>query len=325
VGLLGFVTLSTFTSTSAFAETSLNLGSATPYAVLAGSAITNTGATVITGDVGLAPGTSIGGFPPGIIHGTSGAADAASLAAVIASTAAYTIAASDTPFSTVAAGTLGGSTLTPGVYQSGSGLSLTGTLTLNGGGNANAVFIFQAGSTLTTASSSSVILEGGAQACNVFWQVGSSATLGTATTFVGSILAQTSATLDTGANVNGRVQAQTGAVTLDDNTISVPTCAAVTGTTTTTTTTTAGTTTTTTHPATTVTTPGSSTHGGSPTPVTSTPSAKGPTVIPVGAPATGEGGTAGSGSSPLGLAALGAFGVALSAAAIAVRTRRRHG
>ncbi|MHB2029021.1 MAG: ice-binding family protein [Acidimicrobiales bacterium] len=327
---LSFVTLLSFSSGTALAATAVNLGSAAPYAVLAGSTITNTGASVISGDIGLSPGTSITGFPPGTVSGTTDKADSASLAAMTASTDAYAVAAAETPFSTVAGGTLGG-TLSPGTYQSGSSLSLTGTLTLNGGGNANAVFIFQAGSTLTTATGSAVILENGAQACNVFWQVGSSATLGTSTAFAGTILAQTSATLDTGATLQGRVQAQSGAVTLDDNTISVPTCSAATPTTTTTTPTTTTTTptTTTTTPTTTTTTPTTTTTTTTPVAVTptSTPPSSTGTVIPVGAPATGEGGGAGPGSAVLGLIGLSAVAVAAGAASVALRSRRdrRHG
>jgi hypothetical protein len=316
-GLLTLVTLTAFTGAVAMAAaTPINLGNATPFAVLAGSTVTNTGSSVITGNVGLSPGTSITGFPPGLVNGTTGAADASSLAAQNSSTAAYLIAAGETPFSTVAAGTLGGTTLVPGVYQSANALTLNGTLTLNGGGDANAVFIFQAGSTLITASGSSVVLIGGAQACNVFWQVGSSATLGTTTSFVGTILAQTSVTLNNGASVQGRLLAQTGAVTLNNNTINVPTCAAATATTTTTTTTTIATTTTTV--------PGT-TGTKAPAKRRTTPTLPAsPTVIPVGAPKTGEGGAAGSGSILLGVIGLGALGVGVVATSVAVRTRRRH-
>ena len=310
--LLSFVTLIAFTSdTAVAAATPINLGAATPYAIVAGSTITNTGSSVIAGDIGLSPGTSITGFPPGLASGTTGAADAPSLLAQNASTAAYLVAAGETPFSTVAAGTLGGTTLVPGVYQSTSGLALNGTLTLNGGGNANAVFVFQAGSTLTTASGSSVVLEGGAQACNVFWTVGSSATLGTTTSFVGTILAKASISLNNAASVQGRLLAQTGAVTLIDNTINVPTCSAATATTTTTATTA------TTLPPTTVTTKPAKHR-------TTTTLAKSATIIPVGAPKTGEGGTAGSGSSLLGFIGLGALGVGVAATSLAVRSRRRH-
>jgi hypothetical protein len=314
VGLLSGVLLVSLSSSDAFAAaTAVNLGSATPYAVVAGSTITNTGPTVINGDVGLSPGTSITGFPPGLVNGTTDAADATSLAAQTSSTAAFGVAAGETPFATVAAGTLGGTTLVPGIYQAAGGLSLTGTLTLNAGGDADAVFIFQSGSTLTTASGSSVVLEGGAQACNVFWTVNSSATLGTTTDFVGTILALTSITLDTGASVSGRLLAQTGAVTLDDNSVTVPTCLAATTPTTTTTTTTPVTTTT--HPK----------PVKKPTTGTTKPkSSPGSTIIPVGAPATGEGGTAGSSFSPLGLIGLGAIAFSATAASIAWRARRRR-
>jgi Ice-binding-like len=320
VGLLSGVMLISLTSSDAFAAaTAPNLGSAMPYAVIAGSTITNTGSSVINGDIALSPGTSITGFPPGLVNGTTDAADANSLAAQTSSTGAYGVAAGETPFATVAGGTLGGNTYAPGIYNAGA-LALTGSVTLNAGGNAAAVFIFQSGSTLVTATSSSVVLEGGAQACNVFWTVDSSATLGTTTDFAGTILAQTSITMDTGASISGRLFAQTGAVTLDDNAISLSTCAATTPTTTTTTTTTSPTTTTT-HPTTTTTHPAPVKK-----PVTTKPKSKGSgtTIIPVGAPATGEGGTAGSSFSPLGLIGLGAIALSATAASIAWRTRRRR-
>jgi hypothetical protein len=328
VGFLGVVTFVGFAGSPAFAAaTAINLGAATPYAVVAGTTITNTGSSVISGNIGLSPGTSITGFPPGLVSGTTGAADATSLAAQTSSTAAYGVAAGATPFTTVAGGNIGGTTLSPGVYESASAMQLTGPVTLNAGGDASAVFIFQAGSTLTTASGASVVLEGGAQACNVFWQVGSSATLGSTTSFVGTILALASVTLDSGASVNGRLLAQTGAVTLNDNTITVPTCAATTGTTTTTT---AATTTSTTKPVTTTTKPATVVHPvakkghkGTTTATTTTPGSP-VTIVPVGAPATGEGGTAGSSFSPLGLIGLGAITIAAGSTAIALRERRRR-
>ena len=325
-GMIGAITIVGLVSSPAFGAAAINLGAATPDAVVAGTTITNTGSSVLTGNISLSPGTSVVGFPPGTASGTTNAADASSLAAQTSATAAYGIAASATPFTTLAGGTVGGLTLSPGVYESASAMQLTGPLTLNAGGDPSAVFIFQAGSTLITASASSVVLENGAQACNVFWQVGSSATLGSTTSFVGTILALASVTLNTGASVDGRVFAQTGAVTLNDNVITVPTCAALAPTTTTTAATaaTTATTTTTTAPKAPVATkkPGGTTH-----PVTKKHPGSGTgstvTIIPTGAPATGEGGTAGAGSSPLGLIGLGAIVVSVGATSLALRARRR--
>jgi type VI secretion system secreted protein VgrG len=166
--------------------------------------------------MGLSPGSSVTGFPPG----TSGHRDVANAAALLAKndlTIAYANAAGQVPFTTLS-GNLGGRTLVAGTYRFNSSAQLTGTLVLNKGG----VYIFQIGSTLTTASSAAVRLIGGAQPCNVFWQVGSSATIGTATTMVGTIMALASITMTTGATLNGRALAQTGAVTLDTNRIIQP-------------------------------------------------------------------------------------------------------
>ncbi|GAB2825832.1 hypothetical protein GCM10027176_32780 [Actinoallomurus bryophytorum] len=196
----------------------VNLGTAANFGVLAGSTVTNTGPTVVNGDVGLSPGTAVTGFPPGTVSGTIHAADAVAAQAQIDLTAAYNDAASRGPAALVA-GDLGGQTLTPGVYQSGSSLGITGTVTLDGQGDPNAVFIIQMGSTLTTASNSRVRLINRAQAANVFWQVGSSATLGTNSIFVGNILALTSITVTTGVKIFGRALARNGAVTLDTNII----------------------------------------------------------------------------------------------------------
>jgi hypothetical protein len=212
-------------SRSAFAATAVNLGTAGNFAVLGATTVTNTGSTVVNGDLGLSPGTSVTGFPPGTVNGIKHVTDAVAAQGQTDLVAAYNAASSQTGAVTVS-GDLGGRTLTPGVYNSASSLGLTGTLTLDGQGNPSAVFIFQAGSTLTTQSASRVSLVNGAQACNVFWQVGSSATLGTNSNFSGNIMALSSITATTGAVINGSVLARNGAVTLDTNTVTKATCAA---------------------------------------------------------------------------------------------------
>jgi hypothetical protein len=217
------------------AQAPVGLGTAGNFAVLAGSAVTNTGPSVISGSLGLAPGSAVSGFPPGIvIDGTTQVANGVALQAKNDLVTAYNDAAGRSSTETVAAD-LAGETLTPGVYTSASSLGLSGQLTLDGQGNPNSVFVFQAGSSLIVGSGSQVNLIGGAQACDVFWQVGSSATIGTSSAFVGNILALTSITMTTGATLQGSALARNGAVTLDTNTITRATCAA--GTTTTTTTT----------------------------------------------------------------------------------------
>lgn len=209
------------------AASTVNLGSASNFAVLAGSAITNTGSSIINGDIGSFPTPTITGFPPGIINGVNHMGDGSTQAAKTDVTAAYNSAAGQTPVSTVPT-ELGGTTKTAGIYSSAAGtFGITGTLTLDAQGDPSAVFLFKTASTLITAGASNVALVNGAQACNVFWQVGSSATLGTNSTFKGTILALTSVTLTTGANVEGRVLAQNGAVTLDTNTVTKAICAAV--------------------------------------------------------------------------------------------------
>jgi len=177
------------------AQPPVGLGTATSFAVLAGTTVTNTGPSVISGDLGVSPGKAIVGFPPGhVINGVQHKGDAIALQAKNALTTGYNDAAGRTP-ATVAPSDLGGKTLSPGVYKASSALGLTGTVTLDAKSDPNAVFVFQAVSTLITAPNSTVKLIGGAQACNVFWQVGSSATLGTGSTFVGTIMALTDATV----------------------------------------------------------------------------------------------------------------------------------
>lgn len=311
------LTLATFGIQPVQAATpTVNLGTATSFAVLAGSAITNTGSSVISGDIGLSPGTSMTGFPPGVqSEGTTDLTNAVALLAKNDTTAAYLDAAGRTPF-TRAPSDLGGSTLTPGVYQSATSMSLTGSVTLNGGGNADAVFIFQAGSSLISASGSSVVLENGAQACNVFWQVGSSATLGTTSNFAGTILALTSITLNTGATLHGRVLARNGAVTLDSNVVTVPTCL-VSSPTSTTTTTASSTATTTLHTSTTTTIKAttSTTHKSTSTTVHA--------IIPRGAPKTGLGDSSGTGPSPRSILGISSLILAVLAGTMSFRSRRR--
>ena len=212
----------------------VGLGTADPFAVLAGTGVTNTGPTVINGDLGSCPTPAMTGFPPGTVNGTIHANDAVACKAKDDLTIAYNDAASRAPTTTYAGPTdLGGKTLVGGVYNSPSSLGITGTLTLDGQNNPDTTFIFQAGSTVITAPNSSVVLINGAQACNVFWQVGSSATLGVGSTFVGTVLALTSITANTNAGVQGRLLARNGAVTLDSNVVTRAGCGATSTTTTT--------------------------------------------------------------------------------------------
>ncbi len=208
---------------NAAGPSTVGLGTATSFAVLAGAGITNTGPSTINGDVGSFPTTTQTGFGSVTIIGTNHFGDAVTQGAKTDLVTAYNTAAGSGPTIPVAAD-LGGQTLVAGVYNSASSLGLTGTLTLSG--SSSDVWIFQAGSTLTTATGSSVVLSGGAQSCNVFWQIGSSATIGTGSAFKGTIIALTSITLTTGATIDGRALARNGAVTLDTNTITRSTCAA---------------------------------------------------------------------------------------------------
>jgi len=204
------------------AATAPSLGTAQNFAVL-GATVTNTGPTMISGgNLGVSPGLAITGFPPGIVNppGTIHAGDAVALQAQSDATIAYNNLAGQPCTSDLTGQDLGGLTLIPGVYCFSSSAQLTGTLTLDAQGNAGAVFIFKVGSTLTTASNSAVRVINGGSVCNVYWQIGSSATLGTNTAFAGNVLASASITLNTSAMLSGRAHARTGAVTLDTNTIS---------------------------------------------------------------------------------------------------------
>ncbi|HEX7154120.1 MAG TPA: ice-binding family protein [Thermoanaerobaculia bacterium] len=199
----------------------ISLGTAQSFGALGGSAVTNTGATTVNGNVGVSPGTSVTGFPPGVVVGGAiHSNDAVAVQAQNDLTTAYNEIAA-TPCTVDLTGqNLGGLTLTPGVYCFDSSAQLTGALVLDAQGNPNALFLFKIGSTLTTASGSSVTLINGGSSCNrVFWQVGSSATIGTGTSFAGDILALTSITLTTGANTTGKLLARNGAVTLDTNNV----------------------------------------------------------------------------------------------------------
>jgi hypothetical protein len=200
------------------------LGAADPFAVLAGSTATNTGATThVWGDVGVSPGTAAVGFQTNQVGGSVHAADSAAGDAQNALTDAYGAAAAAAPSDSVDHAAVGNRTFLPGVYNATSSMDLTGTVILDGRNDANATWVFQAGTTLTTATSSRVLVING-NPCNVYWQVGSSATLGSATRFVGTVLANTSITAVTSATIDGRLLARSGAVTLDSNQITQPRC-----------------------------------------------------------------------------------------------------
>lgn len=197
-----------------------SLGSAANFAVLAGTTVTNTGATTIIGNVGVSPGTAITGLPAGQpTGGTVYAGGAVAAQAQSDLTVAYNSLAGMACGTNLTGQDLGGQTLTPGVYCFNASAPLTGTLTLDGQGNGNAVFVFQIGSTFITAASAALNLIAGAQTANVYFQVGSSATLGTDTALGGNIVAQASITMTTGAHLRGRALARDGAVTMDTNSV----------------------------------------------------------------------------------------------------------
>jgi hypothetical protein len=211
------------TANSSYYESGVSLGSASTFAILAASTVTNTGASVVTGDIGVSPGTTATGFPPGTLTGTFHLGDPAAAQAQLDLTAAYNDAAGRTAGAVAVAGNLGGQTLTPGLYKSSTSLEISsGDLTLDAQGDPSGVFLFEMASTLVTTTGRQVILAGGAQATNIYWQVGSSATLGTSSVFKGNILALASITAASGASVAGRLLARTGGVSLDGNAVTIP-------------------------------------------------------------------------------------------------------
>ena len=221
--LLGMLSTLIFTSSALAAAASVGLGTAAPFSVLAGSTVTNTGPTTMFGSLGLSPGSSVTGAPD--VLGQTHIDDAVAIAAKNDLTTAYNDAAGR-PSNGSAGTDLAGQVFLPGVRSASSSLLLSsGSVTLDAQGNPNAVFIFQIPTTLITGSNTSVSLINGAQACNVFWQVGSSTTLGTGTSFVGTVMSLASITADTAATIHGRLFARNGAVTLDTNTITTSNCA----------------------------------------------------------------------------------------------------
>jgi hypothetical protein len=230
LGLVAATALLVATQSVGAANATVGLGAATPFGVLAGSTVTNTAtATVINGDLGLSPGTAVTEFPPGIVNGTEHITDGVAANAQSDLTTAYNDAAGRTPSAGVPGFIGAGQTLYPGVYKAVTTLDVGGTLTLDAQGNPNAVFIFQVPDTLVTdaGGGTAVNLINNANACNVFWQVGTSATLGTGTAFQGSILALASITVQTSVHIIGRALARNAAVTLDNDTITNSGCATV--------------------------------------------------------------------------------------------------
>jgi len=321
----------------------VQLGTAAPFAVLAGTAVTDVPTSAITGDVGLSPaaGSNYAGLTSAEVTGTIYATDATGPGGSVNDPALLTTAKNDLTTAFVSAAgepttttfttgdnQLGGQTLTGGVYAFGhaatANISAASPLTLNGQGDPNSVFVFQASSDLVTASNSVVQLENGAQACNVFWEVGSSATLNSASTFVGTLMALTSASLKSAATVQGRILARNGAVTLDNNTITIPSGCATTSTVTSTTSVATGGSGATGHAAASTGTSGASAGSGTGS-AASTGTGTGSSgtgVVPVGAPGTGQGGMSTVRDTlPL---VLGSLAVLASGGAAFMAVRRRH-
>lgn len=212
-----------FTTGTASGQATVDLATAGNFAILAGAGITNTGLTIINGDAGTSPTGTVNGFPPGIVNGSINAADPIAAQAKLDLTAAYNDAQGRATGAISLPGDLSGLTLAPGLYTNSSSVMLSaGNVTLDAMGDANAIFILQMGSTLTTSPGTGFILAGGAQAKNIFWSVGTSATLGTNSTFYGNILADQSISMNTGAILNGRALTRIGAVTLQSNQVNMP-------------------------------------------------------------------------------------------------------
>ncbi len=214
----------------------INLATAGPFVVLGGKAVTNTGPSVLNGNLGVTPGTELNGFTlPAVVNGATHDNDAVAARAQEDLTTAFGVASGQPipPGNDLTGIDLGGLTLTEGAYGYSSSAQLTGQLTLDAQGNPNARFVFVIGSTLTTASASSVNLINGASPCNVYWRVGSSATLGTTTQFQGNLMALTDITVTNGVHVQGRVLARNGQITLDTDVLDNSQCATSSETTTT--------------------------------------------------------------------------------------------
>jgi hypothetical protein len=196
---------------------SVNLATASPFVALAGSTVTNTGPSVLNGTLGVSPGTALVGFGlPAVVNGATHANDAVAAQAQLDLTTAYNVAAGQPvlPANDLTGTDLGNRTLKAGAYRYTSSAQLTGPLTLDAEGDPNAQFVFEIASTLTTASASSVVLLNGASPCNVYWQVGSSATLGSSTAFAGNVMALTSISLNDAVSVRGRMLARNGQLSL---------------------------------------------------------------------------------------------------------------
>jgi hypothetical protein len=205
----------------------VNLGTVSPFVVLGGSTVTNESTSVLNGDLGLSPGTSLTGFNEAVVNGVTHENDAVAAQGQSDLTTAYNVAAGQpvSPSNDLTGTDLGNLKLTPGAYGFSTSAQLTGQLTLDAKGDPNAQFVFVIGSTLTTASASSVVLVNGASPCNVYWKVGSSATLGSTTSFQGNLMSLASISVNNGVTVVGRLLAREGAVTLINDVLSAPNCA----------------------------------------------------------------------------------------------------